>query len=106
MVAVEAEILDEIVRRLVKEFDPQQIILFGSHAWGDPDADSDLDLLVVVSESSERPTERAWRAHRCLHGIRVPMDILVKTREEFDYFRPVIASLEHRIAKEGKVLYG
>ena len=106
MVPIEAEILDEIVRRLVSEFDPQQIILFGSHAWGDPDTDSDLDLLVVVSDSSDPPTERAWRAHRCLHGIRVPMDILVKTRREFEYFRPVVASLEHRIAEEGKVLYG
>jgi len=106
MVTIEAEVLDEIVRRLVGEFSPEQIILFGSHAWGDPDADSDLDLLVVVSDSGERPAERAWRAHRCLHGIRVPMDILVKTRREFEYFRPVVASLEHRIAEEGKVLYG
>ena len=106
MVPIEAEILDEIVRRLVSEFDPQQIILFGSHAWGDPDTDSDLDLLVVVSDSNDPPTERAWRAHRCLHGIRVPMDILVKTRREFEYFRPVVASLEHRIAEEGKGLYG
>ena len=42
MVTIEAEVLDEIVQRLVSEFSPEQIILFGSHAWGDPDADSDL----------------------------------------------------------------
>jgi len=106
MVRINDSALDEIVRRLVREFSPEQIILFGSHAWGEPDEDSDLDLLVIVSDSSERPGERAWRAHRCLHGIRVPMDILVKTRQEFGYFRPVVASLEHRIAEEGKVLYG
>ena len=106
MVTIEAGVLDEIVQRLVSEFSPEQIFLFGSHAWGAPDADSDLDLLVVVSASNERSGDRAWRAHRCLHGIRVPMDILVKTRREFEYFRPVVASLEHRIAEEGKVLYG
>jgi len=106
MPAARHEALDEIVRRLVAEFDPERIILFGSHAWGDPDADSDLDLLVIVPESDERPIERARRARRCLRGIGVPLDVLVKTRGEFEYFRPVVASLEHRIAEQGEVLYG
>jgi len=98
--------LDEIVRRLVAEFQPEKIILFGSHAWGQPDADSDLDLLVIVPESDERPIQRDWRARRCLGKVPYPIDIIVKTRREFEYFRPVVASLEHRIAEEGKVLYG
>ena len=98
--------LDQAVRRLVVEFNPDRIILFGSHAWGEPDGDSDLDLLVIVPGSNERPIERARRARRCLRGIGVPLDVLVKTREEYEYFRPVVASLEHRIAEQGEVLYG
>ena len=43
-------LLEEITRRLVAEFQPEQIFLFGSHAWGRPTADSDLDLLVVLAD--------------------------------------------------------
>ena len=44
------------IGHLVAEFDPDQIILFGSHAWGMPGQDSDVDLLVIVPETDERPT--------------------------------------------------
>lgn len=97
---------EEIAGRLVSEFEPEQILLFGSHAWGVPDDDSDADLLVIVSESNQSPTERAARAYRCLRGIMIPLDILVKTRAEVERFRNVRASLVKRILEEGKVLYG
>ena len=65
------EVLPEIVRRLVAEFDPEQIILFGSCAWGEPRPDSDYDLLVIVAKSEEKPTRRATRGYRCLRKIGV-----------------------------------
>lgn len=99
------DLLKEITRRLVEEFQPEQVILFGSHAWGVPNKDSDVDLLVIVTYSDLSEYERAVRAHRCLSGLDVPKDIIVKTRAEFDFFRQVRASLEHRIAEQGKVLY-
>jgi uncharacterized protein len=98
-------VLDEVVNRLVREFDPEAIILFGSWAWGQPDAGSDFDVLVIVAASNEHPARRARRAYRCLGGIGVPVDVLVKTREEVERFRNVKASLEHKIFKEGKLLY-
>lgn len=98
--------LEEIVRRLVAEFEPEAIILFGSHAWGTPSEDSDLDLLVIVSESDEPPTARATRGYLAMGNIMVPMDILVKTRAEVERYRPVYASLTCRIMEEGKLLYG
>ena len=49
--------------------------------------------------------ERTVQAHRCLSGLDVPKDVIVKTRAEFDFFREVRASLAHRISKQGKVLY-
>ena len=98
--------MNEIVERLVVEFDPDEIFLFGSHAWGKPTEDSDLDLLVVIPKTDERPTARATRAYRCLRGIPVPLDVIVRTREEIDRFSGVPASLEAEILERGKTLYG
>lgn len=98
-------LLQEITRRLVDEFRPEQIILFGSHAWGKPNEDSDLDILVIVSQSHLPPVQRAVRAHRRLQGLNVPKDILVRTRAEVERFRDVQASLEHQIFARGTVLY-
>jgi len=105
MKTINPDLLEEIVRRLVAEFQPEQIILFGSHAWGTPDEDSDLDLLVIVSQSELRPVQRDAQAHLCLSGLGVPKDILVKTRAEVERFRQVYASLEAEILERGKVLY-
>lgn len=101
-----ATVLEDIVKRLVHEFLPEEIILFGSHAWGAPDADSDVDLCVIVSRSDEKPTRRATRAYRTLRGINTPVDILVKTRAEFDRMRRVHTSLEYDMMDRGKRLYG
>jgi predicted nucleotidyltransferase len=105
MKTISHDILHEITQRLVAEFQPEQIFLFGSHAWGKPDENSDIDLMVIVSQSDMRPVQRAIRAHRCLRGIPIPMDILVKTRAEFDLYRDVYASLECEILERGKMLY-
>ena len=83
-----------------------RIILFGSYAWGEPNEDSDVDLFVIVPESVERPIRRMQRAHRCLIGMGVSKDVLVKTRAEAERYRHVLASLEHRVFADGKVLYG
>ena len=98
-------LLQEITERLVDEFQPEEIILFGSHAWGAPGEDSDLDLLVIISQSNLSPVRRAMLAHRCLQGLNVPKDILVRTRAEVERFRHVRASLEYRIFDKGTVLY-
>ena len=106
MESVAEEVLPEIVRRLVDEFDPEEIILFGSRAWGRPKPDSDYDLLVVVTTSEEKPTRRAARGYRCLRKADVPIDLVVKTRAEFDRFRGVAASLDAEISRRGRILYG
>lgn len=106
MTTVDTTVLDEMTRRLVAEFQPEQIILFGSHAWGNPEPGSDVDLMVIVRDSDAAPIERALRARRCLSDISVPKDILVKTRAEVERFRHVYASLEAEVLECGKVLYG
>ena len=44
---LKTDIIEEIVRRIVSIAQPEKIILFGSYAYGNPDADSDIDLLVI-----------------------------------------------------------
>lgn len=99
-------LLDTVTQRLVSEFQPEQIWLYGSHAWGTPHEDSDVDLFVVVSGSEESPIRRSQRAHRCLRGLRMPKDVLVETRQEVDRVKERGTSLENHILTQGRRLYG
>ncbi len=100
------EPLAEITRRLVAELNPDQIILFGSRAWGHPREDSDYDLFVVVPEGGIDALHLAVKAHECLSDLGISKDVLVSTRERFDRFSRVPASLEAKIRSRGLVLYG
>jgi uncharacterized protein len=99
------DVLPEIVRRLVDEFDPEENILFGSRAWGQPRPDSDYDLYVVVAESREDPAQRGFRAHDCLSGLGISKDVIISTLERYDRFKRVPASLEAKILNRGVMLY-
>ena len=106
MKTLDQRLLDTATRRLVAEFQPEQVWLYGSHAWGQPHADSDVDLLVVVPHSDESPIRRSQREHRCLRGLRMPKDVLVETRQEVDRVRDHTTSLENTILTRGRRLYG
>ncbi len=58
--------------------------LFGSYAWGEPNDNSDLDILIIVRESKEKPYKRMKPAYVALRDLRGSMDILVYTVEEFE----------------------
>lgn len=105
MAKIDEALLSEMTSRLVQAFHPDMVILFGSHAWGTPTETSDIDLYVIVPESSERPLQRARRARACLGDVRVAKDILVRTRAEVDKYRNVYASLECQVLEKGRVLY-
>jgi uncharacterized protein len=97
--------LAEAVRRLVELFQPERIYLFGSQARGDTTEDSDYDLMVIVPASNEPEYRRAQEAYGVLWGVRIPMDVLVWTHDEFEEMVPVVASLPATIMREGKLLY-
>ena len=98
--------LSEITRRLVATYQPDQVVLFGSHAWGNPDENSDVDLLVVLSASDEPAYRRASAGYRSLFGVGVPCDVWVRTREEVLREAPLSTTLTHKIIREGRVLHG
>ena len=93
-----------MVKRIVKRFHPQQIILFGSHARGEAGPDSDVDLLVVMPvRGSVRNKRLAIRA--ALRDMPFPIDIIVTTPEEFAWRKDVVGTIEWPATREGKVLY-
>lgn len=93
----------EMVRRIVRQFQPERIILFGSHARGEAGPDSDVDLLVVMPAGKKR--EKAVQIGVALHDIRVPKDIIVTTPEDYEWRKEVIGTIEWPATREGKVLY-
>jgi predicted nucleotidyltransferase len=101
---IQPGLLEKAVERLKSEFQPEQIWLFGSHAWGTPTGDSDMDFMVIVSQSAARAIQRRQR-HRCLSGIGFPKDVLVPTRAEVDRYKHLRASLFHQVLAQGRKLY-
>jgi uncharacterized protein len=99
-------LLETAVERLKAEFQPEEIYLFGSHAWGTPTDDSDVDLMVIVPASEERNIKRMQRAHHCLSGMGFAKDVLVPTRAQVDRYKHLRASLFHQVLTNGRKLYG
>ncbi len=106
MNAAQEHLLQTATRRLVAEFQPEEIYLFGSHAWGTPDQDSDIDLMVIVPQSDERPIRRDQRAQRCLGRLPVSADVLVRTRHEVNRVRELPGSLTREVLQRGRKIYG
>ena len=103
---ITAELLDEITKRIVDKVSPEKIILFGSQARGMPGESSDVDLFIVVSQSEEPAYRRARKVYQCLHGIGVPIDVIVQTHDEMERSKGVVTSLARHVLDKGKVLYG
>lgn len=99
------EIIEEVKRRLVDVYQPETIYLFGSYAWGQPDDESDLDLLVVVRDSKEKSHKRSIVGRRALWDLDIPKDIMVFTQDEFNARITDPTSLLYKIKNNGKVIY-
>jgi predicted nucleotidyltransferase len=93
-----------MVRRLVRQFDPEQIILFGSHARGTATPDSDVDFLVVMPiKGSKR--EKQIEMRMALNDILVASDMIVVTPEEVARYRNRPGTIVRPALLEGKVLH-
>jgi predicted nucleotidyltransferase len=100
--------LDDMVRLIVSEVDPQQIVLFGSMARGDARSDSDIDLLIVEDQPFGKQHGRRQelaRLWRLLCRFPVAKDIVLYSRAEVERWRSSTNHLIARALREGKVLY-
>lgn len=96
--------ISEVTKRIVESFKPQKIILFGSYASGTPTEESDLDLLIIKdSDSPSRQQNRKVR--QIISDLRVPVDVIVKTPEEFQTYKDIIGTIIYPANKFGKVIY-
>jgi uncharacterized protein len=99
-----ADKIAEMVRRIVERFEPEQIILFGSHARGTARPDSDVDLLIVMPVTGSKH-EKQVELRCALHDICVAKDIVVVTPDEVERRRNIVGTIIRPALREGKVLY-
>ena len=99
-------VIQNILRKLIEEYTPEKVILFGSYAYGDPDPDSDIDLLII-KETSDRFLDRWVTVQRILTGTHrsLPVETLVMTPLEIESRRAVGDQFIIEILDKGKVLY-
>lgn len=87
----------------VKSTNPQKIILFGSYAYGTPNPDSDIDLLVITD--TDKSFHQRIQQLRPLLPKNRPIDLIVLTPQEYQKAQG-INPLVTEIDSKGKVLYG
>jgi uncharacterized protein len=99
-------VVREIVRRLVAEYAPEKIILFGSYAYGEPHADSDIDLLVV-KDTTERYFDRQIGVLRLATGLHthVGLEPIVMTPAEVAQRLRIGDQFVEEMLRKGEVLY-
>lgn len=108
MPKVDEELLRQMTRAIVDEVDPEQVILFGSHARGDAREDSDVDLIVIEAEpfgKGRSQFSEMTRVREAVEKFKVPKDILVFSLEDVEYWRDSLNNVLARALREGKVLY-
>ena len=96
--------LQTIVDRIVAQFNPRRIFVFGSYARGDWHPDSDLDLMVEM-ETNLAPAARRFALRKTLVHQPCGVDILAYTPEEVEERRDSCGSIVRTILREGRVIY-
>ena len=104
MISMLPDSLREAVARVVKLFHPRRVVLFGSHAWGHPQPDSDFDLLVLV-RGVDDVRGLAGRIRGALRGIPAAFDIVVRDEEAWRKWAQTPLTLEYRVEHNGRVLH-
>ena len=98
------DIVRRTVERIVAEFDPLRVILFGSHARGEAGADSDVDILVVLEDGADKRGS-AIAIRRSLSDVPMAKDIIVSTPEEIARRGQLVGSVLRPALREGRVLH-
>ena len=100
------KVIQNILKKLVAEYAPQKVILFGSYAYGSPGSDSDIDLLII-KETTERFIDRWVTVQGILTGTHrfLPLETLILTPGEIDERLAIGDQFIAEILQKGEVLY-
>ena len=93
-----------MVDRIVEQFQPVRILLFGSRARDDARESSDVDLLVVMSSVPDK-RQAAIEIRRSLKDLPISKDIVVATPEEINRQRRVVGTVIRAATREGVTVY-
>ena len=94
-----------IAKYIVEKFDPEEIILFGSHAYGKPTAWSDVDLLVVMDTPKGEEFEKSLEIRRSLPSLTFGLDVIVRSRKVIEKRKRLGDWFLVDVTEKGKVLY-
>ncbi len=101
---IDSRKIDEVVLKIATKYNPDQIILFGSYAMGTQNNDSDLDLIII--QDTDLPIQkRGLDIRLSLIGSKIPIDLLVFTKSEFEEEKKNSFSFLYTAIKNSKVLY-
>lgn len=100
-------IIEEILEKIITEYAPQKVILFGSYAYGHPDEESDFDLLII-KDTDKRPIERWMELKRLLRdrNRKTSVSPLVYTPRELEERLVLRDFFIQEVLEKGEVLYG
>lgn len=96
--------IEEIKLRLIESYNPDSIILFGSHARGNAIENSDVDILIL-KDTKDRPIDRRIEVEKILVDRAMPLDIVVYTPQEMRYLLSIGSPFVEEIIKTGRSLY-
>jgi len=101
------EMIQDMVQKIVADYAPQKIILFGSYAYSKPDENSDIDLLIV-KDTNKRPIERWMEVKRLLRNPSrtVSVSPLVYTPQELEERLAIKDFFIQGVLERGEILYG
>ena len=103
-IAASETFISTMMDRIVEAFQPAQIVLFGSHARGTATERSDVDLLVILTNVSDK-RDTAIEIRRVLGDLPVCKDIVVATPEEVARRGHLVGTVLRSALREGKVIY-
>lgn len=93
-----------IARHIAEKFDPEQIILFGSHAYDNPTAWSDVDLLVIM-DTPDGELAAIREIAETLPDLSFRVDIVVRSRAVLEKRIKLGDWFLQEVTQKGKVLY-
>jgi uncharacterized protein len=96
--------IQALANRIAREFHPEKIILFGSHARGDARPDSDVDLMVIM-DSHDHPSRTAAEITNRIHPRHYALDLIVRSPETIRTRLQMNDWFLRDAMREGRVLY-
>lgn len=101
---ISAKHIQAVIEQITSTYDPEKIILFGSYAYGKPNAWSDLDLLVIM-DAPNGEVETALAMRKMLPPYPFSIDILVRSAKTIEKRKALGDGFLQEITQQGKVVY-